>query len=320
MSQPCTQLGHLVHLINTLASQEVQAVQILFVLREEQFLLGFLNRDDRLEDGALAILNPLSHGVQVGGEIDAGGEDALLVLAFRLTIELLPPFAHEVELRLVVHHDLNLLAVLVECIAYSGILSGGVLLKRNILATCFLHLLGTLNQGLDVETGTGDGQQAYGCEHRETAAHVVGDDEALVAFLVGTGTGSAFLCIGHGYDHLLCLLLATLGLALLLQQTEGESGLGGGSRFRDVDNTEPLVLQVFCKLVEVVLTDVVTGKENRRILLVLNEPAKRVAEAFDDGTGTEVAPADAGHHHSLAILAQHLGAGLNLVDELGGDG
>ena len=80
VSQTSTQLCHLVHLVYALASEEVQTVKILFVLREEQLLLGLLDADDGLEDGTLAILNPLTHRVQVGSEINACGEDALLVL------------------------------------------------------------------------------------------------------------------------------------------------------------------------------------------------------------------------------------------------
>ena len=80
VSQTSTQLCHLVHLVYALASEEVQTVQILLILREEQFLLGFLDADDGFEDGTLAILNPLTHRVQVGSEIDRSGEDTLLVL------------------------------------------------------------------------------------------------------------------------------------------------------------------------------------------------------------------------------------------------
>ena len=158
MSQTGSEFCHFIHLIHALASEEVQTIKILLILREEQLLLRLLNADDGLEDGALTVLNPLSHGVEVSGEVDRSGEDTLLVLTLRLTIELLPPLTHKVELGLEVHHDLNLLTVLVETIAHSCILGCGVLCERHIGSAGLLHILGTSYEFLDVETCTGDRQ------------------------------------------------------------------------------------------------------------------------------------------------------------------
>ncbi len=85
-------------------------------------MLGILHADDSLEDGALALLNPLAHRVEVGGEVNAGGIDTQVVLALALAIELLPPLCHEVQFGLVVGQNLYLLASLVERIASGCIL------------------------------------------------------------------------------------------------------------------------------------------------------------------------------------------------------
>ena len=128
---------------------------------------------------------------------------------------------------LIVDHDFNLLARLIQCVAHGGILCGDVLLERHIQGAGFFHVLGTGHQLADVESGTGDGQQTHGCEHGETTAHVVGDDETLVSLFVGTGAGGSALGVGHSHNHFLRLFLAALSLALLFQQTECEGGLGG---------------------------------------------------------------------------------------------
>ena len=219
------------------------------------------------------------------------------------------------QLRLVVHHDLNLLAFTIEGIANGSILSSRVLLERYAGSTSLLHVLSTTYQCLNVETSASNRQQTYRSEHREAATYVVGDDETLVAFLVSAGTSSTTLGIRNGNNHLFGFLLTTLSLALLLQQTECQSGLSGCTRLGDIDNTEFLAFQVFGQLEEIVLADVVTSKENDRILLVLNQPAKRVAQCLDDGTGTQIATTNTCNNYSLAIVAQYLGCCLNLVEE-----
>ena len=163
--------------------------------------------------------------MKVSGEVNAGREYALLVLTLGLTIELLPPFADIMQLGLVVHHDFDLLATLVERIAHSGILCCGILFHSDILATGLFHLLRTLYQRADVKAGASNGQQADGREHREATTHIVGNDETLIALFVRTTAGSTTLGIRHGHNHLLGLLLTALGLALLLQQAERQGGL-----------------------------------------------------------------------------------------------
>ena len=69
MSQTSAQLCHLVNVVNALAGEEVQTVEVLLVIGEEHGAVGFLNADDCLVDGALAFLNPLTHRVEVGGEV-----------------------------------------------------------------------------------------------------------------------------------------------------------------------------------------------------------------------------------------------------------
>ena len=116
------------------------------------------------------------------------------------------------EFGLEVHEDLYLLAGFVECVAEYGIACNDVV----VVGSGGLHVAGSLHEGVDVEAGAGDGQEADGGEDAEAAAHIVGDDEAGVAFLVGGGTGGTATGIGDGDDDLAGLLLAALVLALLL--------------------------------------------------------------------------------------------------------
>ena len=229
MSQTGTKLCHLVHFIHALASKEVQTIEVFLIVGEENFLIRLLNRNNSLENGTLTILNPLSHRVQVGSEIHACGENTFMVLTLTLTVELLPPFTHEVQLRLIVHHDFNLLASLIQTVTYGSILGCGILLESHTASALLFHILSTGYQLLDVKSGNSDWEQTYRGQNRETATHIVGDDKALVAFLVSASTGSTTLCIRYSHDDLLGKVLAPLILALLLQQTECQSGFSSCS-------------------------------------------------------------------------------------------
>ena len=112
VSQASTEFSHLVHLIHTLALQEVQTIKVFIIVREEQLLVRSLYADNSFEDRTLTFLNPLTHRVEVGSEVASCREDTLLVFTLALTIELLPPLSEVVKFWLEVANDLNLLASL----------------------------------------------------------------------------------------------------------------------------------------------------------------------------------------------------------------
>ena len=106
---------------------------------------------------------------------------------------------------------------------------------------------------------------------------------------------------------------------MFLEKTEGESGLGGGSRLGDVDYTELLALKIFCQFREIVLADVVSREEDGGVLLVTYKPCERVAQSLDDGACSKVATADASNNYDLAVLTQYVGAVLYLLYEVSRD-
>ena len=131
---------------------------------------------------------------------------------------------------------------------------------------------------------------------------------------------TSLLGVGDGYDDLTGRFLATLVFALLLQEAEGQGCLRGCSGLGYVDDAELLALQVFGQLVQVVLADVVSGKEDDGTVLLLLQPGEAVAQCLDDGTCAQVAAADAGYDYDVAILAQRPGRGLQVIQMLLRDG
>ena len=87
-----------------------------------------------------------------------------------------------------------------------------------------------------------------------------------------------------GITKVLCFLLATLIFALFLQQTESKGSLRGCSRLGNVDDTETLILQELGEFVQIIFADVVASVKDCRVLLVVQEPCKAIAQGFNDGT------------------------------------
>ena len=103
----------------------------------------------RLKDGALAVLNHLAHAVQVGREIDAGGEDALVAFALALAVKLLPPLGQEVQARGEIGENLDFLAILVQDVAGDGIV-------EHLLVAVLLYFDSASHQCTDIKSGHGD--------------------------------------------------------------------------------------------------------------------------------------------------------------------
>ena len=122
--------------------------------------------------------------------------------------------------------------------------------------------------------------------------------------------------VGDSDDHVLGSLLAPLGLTLLLQQAEGEGRLRGRAALGDIDHAKALTLQIGGQFVEVVLANVVAGKEDDRVAVVADQPRETIAQGLDDGACAEVRTSDTGHDDIVALAAERVGHGLHLVEKL----
>ena len=227
--------------------------------------------------------------MEVGGEVDGCREDTLQVLALGLAVELLPPLAEILELRIVVHQDLDLLAGLaVEEVTHGGVLDGCVLLP-------FLEELGalvgsTLEHGTNVETGQHDRQEAYRSKHGETSAHIVGNHEGTVAFLGREGLEGALLGIGDGHGAHCSLFLAIFILEIILYDAECHGGFGGGSGLGDHHASCVALLDEVHKFGKIILAEVVAGEYHAYSALGTDE---LVGKGLDGAAGSEVAASDA---------------------------
>ena len=152
-----------------------------------------------------------------------------MVLAFALAVELFPPFRNVVQFRVEVNEDFNLFAGAIEGVAGLGI-SHHHVVGVGVGSGCF-HCAGTFNKRFDVETCHRNWHEAYGGQHRESSAHVVGDYESLVAFFLSQLAQCALLGVGDGDDALGGFGFAHLLLEHLFEEAESDGRLGGCSRF-----------------------------------------------------------------------------------------
>ena len=285
--------------VHVLPGQEVQPVAVGLVVGHLELAAAGAEADHGLEHVPLTLLDVLAHGVEVGGELHAGGEQALVLLPLALAVELLPPLGEEPEPGLVARQDLDLLPLGVEVGAGGGVLPGGVGRKVRLPAGLH-HIGGAGHELLQVHSGHGDGQQAHGGEDAVAAAHIVGHHESLVALGVGQGLQGSPGLVGGGVDPLGGLRLAVLLLQHGLEETEGHGGLGGGAGLGDDVDGEILVPQQVHDLLEAVAGQAVAGKID-----VWGIPLEQVvvvgAQQLNGRPGPQVAAADADDHQGPAV-------------------
>ena len=211
------------------AGQEIQPFPVLLILGESHPRLSFATQRMVSISSRRPFLQVLAHAVQVGGQIHAGGEDALPFLAFRLAVKLFPPFPDVMQFRAEIGEHLDGLSLLVKEEPGGRVAGGGVFGHVRQLA-----ILGAARAPLrslgDIEPGDGDRQQPHGGQDRITAPHVVGNHEGRVAFLVGHALEGALGLVGDGHDAFAGFFGPYFFLDPGFQDAEGHGRLGGGAR------------------------------------------------------------------------------------------
>ena len=284
---------------HVLVSQEVQAVEVALQLVDEEVLCGLLDIHDGLEHDAGTFLNELTHGVQVGGEDAACGEQTLVVLALALTEQLLVPLVHEGEVRLIALEDLDALALAVQDVADGRILVGVVVGAEHGEA---LHSVGcALHDVVDADAGSSDGQQAHSGKDGVAAADIVGDDEGGPALGVSQLLEGTLGAVGGGIDALVGFFHAHLVFQQLAQHTEGQRGLGGGAGLGDDVDGEALALAQRDDVIQIGGADAVAAEVDLQAVVQL--VVVHTLDGFDDGACAQIAAADTGHDQNVGVLA-----------------
>ena len=272
-------------------------------------MVHLFDRDDGFENGAFAVLNPLSHRVQIGCEIDRCGENAFVFLAFALAVQLFPPLRYIVQFRVEIDQNFDFFARFVQFVTHGGILCSRIFVEI-LRSAHLLHAQRAGHQLANVESGSSDGQQTHRRQHRKTSAHIVGNDKCFVALLRSQRAQSAARFVGDAHNQLLGSGFALLFFELRFQQAECQRRLGRRARLRNRDDAETLGLEHRLQLVQVIFADVLTGINDNRCLVLFFQPLERIGERFVHGFGTKVTTADADHHHHFALVAQGFGRSL----------
>ena len=294
--------------VHGFALKEVQAVAVDVVVRDGELVGIGGEADDRFQQRALALLDILTHGVQVGGEIDAGGEEALALLALAFAVELLPPLRHEAERRLEAGEQLDLFTGAVELVAHGSVLPRGVGVVCDL--TERLHLPRAGEQGVGVHARDGDGEQADRGEDAVASADVVGYDELLVALGVREGLESALVRVGGGVNALRRARLAVLLLKPFAEEAEGDGGLGGRAGLgNDVDG-EVIVADELHHLAQRGGGQTVADEVDVGGVLFLQVVVGR-AQTLDHAARAEVAAADADDDKGLGVALDLFRGGEN---------
>ena len=92
-----TEIGLLLHKAEGFAFQVAQMIRIPDIANDGHFLFGGIEPDHGLEDVPLALLDQLSKGMEVGGELHRNRENALPLLALGFAEKLLPLISEAAE-------------------------------------------------------------------------------------------------------------------------------------------------------------------------------------------------------------------------------
>ena len=294
-----------VHKLHGLARQIVQTVDVLVRRLDDQLTARILHPHNRLEQAARAILNELPDGVQVGGEIRCRRENALVVLALALGEQLLEPLAGHHQRRLVVHQNLDVLALAIEDVAQRGVLVGGVGVQRALLAA-FARVRRALHHRGNVDACRRNRQKTHRRQHGEASADVIRHDEGLVALNIRQILQRTARLVGRGVNAALRALCAILFFQHLLEHAESNRGFGRRAGLGDNVDGEVTVADNLHHVIDIGRRNVVAHEVDFRDALFTHAVVHLPLAELNGRARAEVRAADADDNQHIAVALNFL--------------
>ncbi len=299
--------GILVDEINGLAGQIVQSVQVLRIFLDGDLAGRLLDIDNGLEHDPGTVLNELAQRMQVRRQIDRCREQALVILAFALAVELLPPLGDIMHAGLIVRQDLYGSAASVQEVSACCIQQRIIVLERRLIKFC--HGIGCAgHQFVDIQSRGCDGKQADSGQHGETSADIIRHHEGLIAFGIRQRLEGALHLIGRRINTLLRFFLAVLRFQKLLEDTESDRRLGGRTGLGDDVDGEISSLDHVHQMGQIGAAHIAAAEIDLRRFADLGADniVEAVLQEFDRGSCAEIGSADADDDQDIGLLSDLL--------------
>ena len=250
--------------------------------------------------------------MQISGQIHACRENTLLILAFTLAIQLLPPLGHIMNAGFIIGKNLNILTFSQKNITNRCILQSIVVLKcilqRTLSSTC-----STFHQLINVSTADSNGKQSYSSQYRETSSHIIRHHKSIVTFFISYLLKRSLSLVSGGVDSLSGTFLAIFGFQFLLEYPECDGRLSGSTGLGDHINREISVSYHIHQVLQISRTDGVTTEINLRSLTdaLIYNIIETMSQKFDSCSRSQIGTADTDHQQYLRITLDLLGCFLH---------
>ena len=197
-----------------------------------------------------------------------------------------------------------------------GVGIGGVLVQARTGAG-LIHLGAARQQGVDIQSRGGGGQQAHRAEHGKAAAHAVGDGEGIPAVGVGQAFQDAAAFIG-GDEQVLLIIRAQAAVEQLQHDDELGHGLHGVAGFGDDVEGGALQIHGVQQGVHAVRVHVVLHQYAAGALFFIHQLIVRAGAGGQQGLGAQGRTADAQYHQGVEAFSDLIAGGLDLVQHVFG--
>ena len=230
-------------------------------------MFRLVDADYSLHQRSFALLDILSHRVQIRRQGNAGREDTLTLLAFALAVELFPPLGYILQFRIVAGQYLGFIPFPVERIPRSGIQGSRILLEWHDRSRSPSHIACSTYQLFYIDPCGRERQQSDRSQYRVTTAHIVRNHESHVALLLSQSPQRTAFGVGHRNDPTCGFGLPVTLLDLLLDNPECHGRFGRCSRFRDNNSSQFVGFYSIEQLIKIILAEVLSGKQYNRSVL-----------------------------------------------------
>ena len=292
-----------VNFVHVHAGKEVQTIEVLRIVRDLERTTSLVDNNNCLEEHSLTVLDVLTHGVEVCGVVNAGRENTSAVLTFGLTVELLPPFCHEVERRLVVDHDFCCVTAAEQAVSGDRVLVAVVLHFYLLEITACVTSTG--HELTDVDTCNSDRQKTYSCQNGETSSDVIRYYECLVAFLSREALKSSLCLICCRIDSLSGFFFTVLFFHVSADDTESDRRLSCCTGLGDDVDGNSLTFEKIHQVSEICSADGVTAEKDHRSFsyFLLGNIRERMRQKLDRSSCAEVGTSDTDNQKYIRILS-----------------
>lgn len=244
-----TRFDRLIRFIRILTYRRIRSIRINFIQECLRKILYLLRKSSDFMSNAFTFLGPLSRKIRINKRVCNDERSALIFLAFKFAVGLLPPFTCMIRFKVMICRSFGFLAILMRLIAHDYVSNDEVFYGQGVFSADLFRNGYAYGRFLGIRAYCYSKRRTCQDRCKRASTRIVKSSRKFMTFIINHCTNDTLFNVNSNGSGLLYRVLTTLIFTLLFRRARHRNHFDNDAKFKSISGARFLIFRMFNRFV-----------------------------------------------------------------------